>query len=195
MLFSIAEARAFRYQGQAQLASVTDYPDALIAATAVRIGADFAQICGVAFEPTEAEVELDGPGCDLLLLPDPRVSSVDAIARWDGTAWAPVTSAYRLTLGGLLLTGAASWTRGAASIRVTYTHGYDEPPPQVKLAALILAVNDLVGSNISDRATQQTNEYGAFNLSVPGWREGQWYGLPPVDSALQRYCEHTPRVG
>jgi hypothetical protein len=61
---------------------------------------------------------------------------------------------------------------------VTYTHGYATPPAAIKRAALILAVNDLAGSNISDRATQQTDQNGTFNLAVPGWRDGQWYGLP-----------------
>jgi hypothetical protein len=26
---------------------------------------------------------------------------------------------------------------------------------------------------------------------VPGWRDGQWYGLPVVDSVLQRYSERA----
>lgn len=194
-LFSVAEARAFRYQGEYQLADVATFPDALIEEAAARIGADFARICGVAFEPTQETVELDGPGYDLLALPGGRVISVDAVTRWDGATWAPVANGYRLTLGGLLLADAAYWTRGTANLRVTYTHGYAAPPEPIKRAALILAVNDLTSSNVSDRATQQATEFGTYNLAVAGWREGQWYGLPIVDSVLARYSERGPKVG
>lgn len=195
MLFTVEEARAFRYQGELQLADEAAYPDALIAETAVRIAEDFALICGVAFTPTVTTTELDGAGYDLLALPGGRVSSVDAVERWDGNAWVPIANGYRLTMGGLLLSDACYWTRGTANLRVTYTHGYAETPAPIKRAALILAVNDLKSSNVSDRATQQTNEFGTYNLAVAGWREGQWYGLPPVDSVLARFSERGPRVG
>lgn len=194
-IFTVEEARGFAYQGEYQLADADAYPNELIEATAARIAEDFAAICGVAFVPTTTTRVLDGVGSADLLLPDARVSAVDSVEGWDGTTWAATAVAYRLLDGDVLLYDGGRWGRGRANLRVSYTHGYAEPPAPIKRAALILAVNDLVSSNVSDRATQQTNEFGSYNLAVPGWKDGQWYGLPIVDSVLQRYSERLPRVG
>lgn len=194
-IFSVAEARAFVHQGQTPLANATTYPDALITAAAERITARFARICDVSFVPVVgATAILDGGGEPYLLLPDARVTAVATVERWDGAAWVASGLTYRLLDDGSLL-GDARWPWGRANLRVTYTHGYAEVPGPIKWAALIVAVNELAGSNVSDRATQQTNEYGTYNLSVAGWREHQWYGLPPVDSVLADFLERGPRVG
>lgn len=194
-LFTVEEARAFEYQGEKQLADAAKYPDELIEATAERIAQRFARICGVSFLPITSEEVIDGAGYDVLALPDERVIGVGAVERWDGDTWVAAEDGYRLIPGGLLIYNARHWPRGKANLRVTYTHGYEEVPLPIKRAALILAVNDLRSSNVSDRATQQTNDFGTYNLAVPGWREGQSLGLPIVDSTLADYSERRPRVG
>lgn len=194
-LFTVAEARAFVYQGEAQLTDDTAYPDELIEDAAARIGEDFARICDVAFEPTTVTETIAGGGYPELALPHTRVTAVATVESYSGSAWSDFTGSYRLLDGGILLNDSGCWSRGRANIRVTYTHGYAAVPGPIKRAALILAVNDLRSSNVSDRATQQVNQFGSYNLAVAGWREGQWYGLPVVDSVLQRYSERGPMVG
>jgi hypothetical protein len=194
-IFSVAEARAFVYQGQTPLSSAVSYPDALIEAAAARIAEDFARICDVSFVPvTGAAAILDGHGDPYLTLPHGKVTAVTAVETWDGSAWVASGLTYRLMDDGSLL-GDSRWPWGRANLRVTYTHGYAEPPEPVKRAALILAVNQLASSNSNDRATQQTTEYGTYNLAVAGWREQAFYGLPIVDSVLARYSERGPSVG
>lgn len=194
-LFTVDEARAFVYQGEAQLADAAAYPDELIEDAAARIGEDFARICDVAFEPTTVTETLAGGGYPELALAHGKVTSIATVERWDGSAWSAFTGTYRLLDGGILLDSGGCWPRGRANIRVTYTHGYAEVPGPIKRAALILAVNDLKSSNVSDRATQQVNQFGSYNLSVAGWREHSYYGLPIVDSVLARYSERGPMVG
>jgi hypothetical protein len=204
-LFTAAEARAFVYQGAAQLADVATYPDALIEDAAGRITADFERICDVAFGPTDVANEvLAAGGGDSVLVPHQRLTAVAAAAwrwpdRWGATTWTALTSDQLATLeldpAGLVRWPGRCWPRGAATVRLSYTHGYASPPAAIVRAALILAVNDLLSSNVSDRATQQTNQFGTYNLAVPGWRDGQWYGLPVVDSVLQRYSERGSWVG
>lgn len=202
-IFTVADARAFRYQGQTPLAVEDDYPDELIEATAARISADFERIAGVAFVPTTVTDEVfDGPGDGSLLLPRPRVTAVTA-AGYRGYGAADWTAYTVEELAGIELDSAAGiayrvgacWPRGSRAVKLTYTHGYATPPEAIKRAALILAVEQLAGSNVSARATQATNEFGTYNLSVAGWREQSYYGLPEVDSVLARYSARTPMVG
>lgn len=194
-IFTLAEAREFKYQGETPLASDVTYPDDLITDTAERITEDFARICDVSFVPVaDAVAILDGSGGPYLTLPDARVTAVSAVERWNGSAWEASDASYRLLDDGALLVDGL-WSSGRANLRVTYTHGYAETPPAIKRAALILCVEQLRGSNLSPRQTQQTTEYGTFNLAVPGWRTNQPYGLPDVDSTLARYSERGPMVG
>jgi hypothetical protein len=194
-IFSTAEARAFVYQGQTPLSNATTYPDALIEDAAERITEDFARICDVSFVPvTGATAILDGSASPYLTLPHGKVTAVSAVESWDGSAWVASGLSYRLLDDGSLLSD-SRWLYGRANLRVTYSHGYAEPPAPVKRAALILAVNQLVTTNSNDRATQVATEEGTYNLSVAGWREHAYYGLPVVDSVLARYSARTPMVG
>lgn len=199
-IFTPAEAKAFRHQGQTPLAS--GYTDAELQAVADQITEDFAQICGVSFVPvTVTDEVLAGSGDGVLILPHPQVTAVTAAARryWQDTTWTDLTTDELATLiveaAGVVHWPGNVWPHGAGRVKVTYTHGYASAPAQIKRAALILAVNDLLSSNVSDRATQQTNENGTFNLAVPGWGSNQPYGIPIVDATLARYSCRTPGIG
>lgn len=196
-LFTVADARAFPYQGQTPLASSSAYSDDLISAAADRITEEFAAICGVAFAPTARTVTFDGDYTSELYLPDPLVTAVTTVETWTGSTWQTFSGTARVLDERTLYYDGGIWPFGRAQVRVTYTHGYDTPPAAIVRAALILCVDQLTGSNVSDRATQQTNENGTFNLAVPGWRTNQYYGLPVVDSVLarERARWNGPRVG
>lgn len=192
-IFTVAEAKAFKYQGQTPLA--TGYADELIEEAAERITEDFARICDVSFVPvTAATAILDGAGEPYLTLPHGKVTAVSAVESWNGSAWVASGLTYRLMDDGSLL-GDSRWPWGRANLRVTYSHGYATPPAPIKRAALILAVHQLVSSNINDRATQVTTSEGSYNLVVPGWRDKQWFGLPEVNTTLANYMERGPSVG
>lgn len=188
VLFTKDEAKAFRYQGQVPLAQMAD--DDLEAAEA-RIRAAFEDICGVAFSPVADTVAtVDGRHNGPLILPHPLVTAITGATTYrGGTTGTDLTTEQLDALeidGWLLHWRGGWWPGGGRAVRLTYTHGYADPPLEIKRAALILAVEQLSGSNISPRATQQTNEVGTFNLAVPGWREGQYFGLPEVDAVLAR---------
>jgi hypothetical protein len=81
------------------------------------------------------QVVLDGSGSGVLLLPELPVTAVTAISV-DGTALE--TTAWRWTRSGLLYRlGAAyrygePWVAGAANVAVTYSHGFDPLPDDLK---------------------------------------------------------------
>lgn len=196
-LFTPAEARAFRYQGQTPLAA---FADAELTAAEARIRASFERYCGVAFEPTPRTATVDGARGGPLILPDPLVTAVTNVETFVGTTATGLTVEERNAIeidNSLLHRRGNVWPTGARAVRVTYTHGYATPPPDIVRAALILAVEQLAGSNISARATQATNENGAFNLAVAGWRDNQPFGLPEVDSLVsaERARWRVPGVG
>ncbi len=195
-IFTTEQARTFRHQGTIPLEDEDKYGNETIEQASERITARFARICGVSFVPVEEIILLDGTGTPTVLLPRAMVTEIIGLESLSGTTWSAVDGDYRLIPDNLLLAaGCGRWTCGRANLRITIVHGYAEPPPDIVRAALILAVDELVGSNVSDRATQQTNNFGTYNLAVPGWRAGQWTGLPAVDSVLQQYEQASMWVG
>lgn len=213
-LFTIAEARTF---DKAQLTNPTKYPEAAIEEARARIGDAFARICGVDFVPRYRRVVLDGsydqggygwntdpllnwPAGQGILLPSTRVSAVRAVeTRVAGAAtWAafdaddladvvllPEGVIYRETRGG--------WPWGQRNVRVGYEAGYSQPPPDIKRAALILLIDQLVTKDISERALSQTTEFGTFRIATAGER-GSYFGLPLVDSVLDLYVRQRVPV-
>jgi hypothetical protein len=194
-LFTTAEARAFDKQ---QLANVTTYPDLAITAAHDGIAEAFLNICGVAFTPTTSTAEvLDSLGGDLLALPYPRVTAVAAAAtRYGGSAWTALTvdelAALEVDAAGFVRWPGRLWPYGTGRVRLTYTHGYATPPYEIKRAALILCWRWLVPTDIGDRTISMSTEAGVVRMATPGVA-GSWFGLPAVDSVLQRYVVN--RVG
>lgn len=198
-LFSIAEARAFDVgaTGGKVLESATTYPDDLIAEARSRIAEAFEHICEVAFTPQARMAVLDGGLPCTLILPDLRVLSVEAVHVRDGSSWQPVDlDDLDLDGGpGILHRVRGEWPAARRSIRVHYIHGYERVPEDIRRAALILCRTELVASNVSDRTTSMSNDAGTFRLATAGMTKGSWFGVPLVDSVLQRYVERVPRVG
>ena len=196
-LFTVAEARNF---DKRQLANVTNYPDLTISGAEADIREEFERICCVAFQPTTETVVLDGR-YGTLALPRGRVTAVTAVeerAR-GGATWAALgtigTDYVYDAAAGLLTYEGGVYPTGSGNVRVTYTHGYATVPGAVKRAALIVLVDRLVASDISNRALYQTNDFGGVTgLAVAG-RRGSYYGLPEVDAVLARYRECGPGVG
>lgn len=208
-LFTVEQARAF---DKKQLASTTAYPDSAIVEARDRITDAFEQLCGLAFVPRYRRVVLDGPAVGhvflgalstapgALLLPDLLVTRVRSVETRSGGDWTAFTAQDLADVviepGGVLrreLRG--GWPLGRAVIRVGYEHGYAAPPLDVQRAALILATNQLVPSNLPERALSQATEVGTFRLATAGYGRNNWFGIPSVDAVLEQHLRRTPRAG
>jgi hypothetical protein len=165
-----------------------------------RIKERFERICGVAFEPTDEAIVLDG-GTSVLFLP-PRIIEIGAVESRSGTDWADLgtleTDFVYDALAGILTYDGSRFPRGSRNMRVTLTHGYDAVPRPIKRAALLVLVDELVPSNIDRRAISQANEFGQFQYAVAGGRLGgqrNWTGIPEVNQILEEYRITTVGVG
>jgi hypothetical protein len=197
-LFTVAEARAF---DKAQLASATTYTDAAILAAESRIREDFYAICAVQFVPTSKTEWQDGDGSNSLILREQEVQSVESCLIYDST----MTLSETLDAAALADLAVEEWgsvtrrshgyfLRGHKNVCITYTHGYATTPAAIKYAALRLLVWQLVPNNVDQRMTALTADGHTWSMAVAG-RTNQWYGLPEVDSALQRYNHTMPSIG
>lgn len=186
-LFTAAEAKAFSYNGDTPLAERTD---AELNEAAARIAERFTEICGVAFEPTEATATIDGSGRGALVLPHLRVTEVEEGTVGDDEVDVEDVSIYA---AGIIYRD-AGWTRGFNNVTITYTHGHAAVPRPIKRAALIVAVHEVVGSDVPSAATSHSDELGTYERFTPG-AENSWYGLPEVDSVLAQYREKTLVLG
>ncbi|MGE4338201.1 MAG: hypothetical protein AB7E55_19815 [Pigmentiphaga sp.] len=197
-LFTLAQARAF---DNGALANTTTYPDAAIEEARTRIEDAFAAICEVSFIPRfEVEV-LSGSAQAALLLNRFRIQAVRfvEIREANTNTWTALTESERewleLESWGGLWRRPTGWPSGYRNIRVGYVHGHDPMPPEIRRAGLILARYELVSSNLSDRATSFSDESGTYRMATAGLTRGSWFGLPLVDSVLQRHIDRVPRVG
>lgn len=203
-LFTVAEARAF---DKGQLADEAKYADAAIQAEAARIAELFANVCGVAFEPTTTTVVLDGSGRDILFLPHRRVRAVTSVETRDGATWTAfdadaLADLVVLSSDALLREALGVWPLGRQNVRVTYTHGYESVPAEIARAALRLAASPmgLIASNTPDGATMIESDAGTFTVATAGQARNPFSlraitGLPSVDEVLYRYAERVPGIG
>lgn len=211
-LFTVAEARTFDKQ---QLASTSKYPTAAIVAARARIADAFERICGVAFAPRYRLATLDGgtqhaawgvsdplltyPGASGLPLPNTRVTAVRGVetrtlgqAGWVAFDADDLADVYLLPDSYIYRETGGAWPLGRQNVRVGYEHGFPAPPEDIRRAALILLVDELVAKDITNRALSQTTEVGTFRIATAGER-GSYFGLPLVDSVLDLYArERVP---
>lgn len=186
-LFGLAEAR--RYEG-GKLTSETTYPASAILEARDRITDQFEDILGYAMGRRYALEQVDGNGSDSVWLNEPYVSSIRAAhtLQSDGT-WLEVTGEMIVTNAGRAELLASTWPRGTANVRIAYEAGIQPVPLDLKEAALELLVYQMVSSDVSKRATQQTNEHGQFTLGA-----GEWFGLVDVDKVLTRRRRKLPGI-
>lgn len=202
LLFSLREAR--RADGGA-MANVESYPASVLEQARARIAEDFARICGVAFMPRVRQVDVGVHVSRQLLLPDLRVLAVRSIETraTHETTWTAIDSddlaAVRILPGGVIgLSSALPY--GHASARVTYEHGWERVPEEIRRAALMVLRHTTVPDDIGPRVTSFTGEMGTTAYATAGRVSNSlsafpYYGIPPVDAALARYDERVPAVG
>jgi len=132
-LFTVAEARL---HDKAQLASATDFPNAVIITEEAKIRTLFLGACGRDFFPTVHTDEYqDGYGMSSIMLDWPLVMAVSAASIRSDTTWTPLTVAELAQLQpldtGELYWDGGTWPSGRRNVKVTYTAGYATVPPLI----------------------------------------------------------------
>lgn len=198
LLFNLNEARAF---DGAALSSAATYPDALLIAGRDRIAESFEDVMDVPVGLAYGREVIDGPGGSDLWLAGNMVQSVRAVEyrTAGGTTWTAYTAPELADVfadrnGRLTRESLGSFVYGRRNIRVSYEHGYQPVPEEIRRAALWLLRDQLTGNDLPRNAISQLSELGTFTLAVPGAR-GSFYGLPQVDEVVKRYSKHMPGVG
>lgn len=182
-LFDLAEARS-----QPPPLDATKYPTATLRAKRVEVEVECERICGVAFVPRYERVVLDGSGGEPLVLPRVEIRAVRSVsiggAITTGVDFDPAGVIYRA--------GGASWPAGRRNVLVEYEHGYDAPPEDLKMAAMLRLRSRLTmtSSGVPDRAiTWTAAEGGTYRIALPSKTKT---GVPDVDAA---YEGHTIDMG
>lgn len=201
LLFSEAEARAYGAGAgsTAPLANASNYPDATIAAGRARITDSFAKILGYNLGRRFGYEVVDGEGGAELWLPkayhleELRQVATRAAGSQSWTAFSAdeLADVIAYPNGRLVRETLGSWPSGRRNVRVSYEAGRPIPL-ELKQAALRVLRDQLVASNISDRALRFNDESGTTEFVVPGGTFGRWFGIPPVDTVLARYREKVP---
>lgn len=185
--FTIAECRATD-----AAFDETTYLDSTIAIVRDQVETAIETAWHVAFVPRSVTAEkVSGTGTKKLFLGNFAVRAVSAVTV-DGTALTAGELA-ELVVHDNVLYRESGWPTGYYNIAVTYTHGYDAPPAPVKRAALILAKEWLVPSQIPANATSQSYGDMTYRIMVAG-RDGV-FGIPAVDSVGQQFGRSGHWIG
>lgn len=132
---------------------------------------------GRSFAYTEdEEITLDGTGTDALLLPNPPVEEVSevAVVDWNDDETLLETTDYRLDPdAGILWRLHRAWwpyprTWERQSIRIVYTHGYQEVPSDVQQAVRSIAGRHLDRNTVLTSTDTPTGAVSA--LQIGGYR-------------------------
>lgn len=188
-VFTLSELRASD-RALSDNPGITRYTTELLRAARTAAVERLERAMGVALTPRGRRATLSGDGTNLLLVPDLELITLYSCSV-DSVAITPTTIAAH-EWGGLVHPDSV-WAIGVRNISVHYAHGFPAPPAPVKRAALLLAVDYLIPSNLPARATVQSTDLGAFRLSVAG-REGPT-GIPEVDAVVEAFGRNRPAVG
>lgn len=196
-LFEIADLR----KEDRAFADTTKYPTDLLrmVRTAAETVIEGKKAANVAFVPRGRRVRISGPGVYDRNTAESGINVEDFETR----------SVYSASVGGTALTNDqvyalicddntiwrsdAMWPVGRKNIVIHYEHGYGRPDPAITRAALMLAREYLVKSDIPGRATATSIGDQMFRLTIAG-RDGVT-GIPDVDAAIKDCGRAGYKVG
>jgi hypothetical protein len=142
----------------------------------------------VAFVRRGNRVTVDGSNRDALMVPDLELRQVYSVTV-GGSAWTSGEVATITADDGILWLNPGSpvtkWPSGRKNVTVHYVHGYDTPPGAITRAALMLAREYLVKSDLPNRATATQIGDQLFRVTIAG-RDGVT-GIPDVDAAIAQF--------
>ena len=193
-LFTEAELRAFY---SSDLTSATTYPDAQLAEARDRIASEFEDICGVSFVRRWRRETHPGDGSAILNVDRPYISSVTVATVGSVDVSGSVTVAPVLPY---LYRTSSTWSAATQAspfnVTVSYVHGHQSVPSDVKRAAMILArqqlVKDVTGQGVPETASSWNDSTGQYVSFSPNDQTSRWYGIPAVDTVLRRYMMKIP---
>jgi hypothetical protein len=184
-LFSLAEARAV-----SPLDSTTNYSTADLVDTRTAVEQALERACGCAFVPRYRIETLNGTGSPGFPLDQPFVIRIRTVTVDTVPLLSPEIALLAFTPTGFVSSTSRLWTAGVNNITVGYEHGLQDPPGEIRRAALMLAKMWLVGRRnpIDDRAVtfNAGADGGTYSLAVPG-RNGSSFGHPDIDVAVDRH--------
>lgn len=151
----------------------------------------------VAFVPRGNRVTLDGSnryktqawGIDV---PDFELRQVFA-AKVNGTALTNAQVTGLICDDNTVWRTDTIWQTGHQNVQLHYSHGFDRAPGAITRAALLLAREYLVKSDLPSRATATSIGDQLFRLTIAG-RDGIT-GLPDVDAAIAQFGRRGYKIG
>lgn len=183
-LFEISDLRA---QDRA-FGDAVKYPSALLKQMRVWVEdvIESESAAAVAFVPRSRRVVLDGQGNPGLWCPDLEISEVYS-AKVNGVALTQTELDEIVVDDSILWMGASRhvWANGRQNIELHYVHGKRRAPGAITRAALMLAREYLVKSDLPGRATASSIGDQWFRLTIAG-RDGVT-GIPEVDAAIDQH--------
>lgn len=152
----------------------------------------------IAFVPRGRRVTVQGPS-DLtqnaaygLEVPDYELRTVYS-GSVNGTALTNTQLANFVCDDNYIWRTDTTWAAGHRNIKLHYAHGYDRAPGAITRAALMLAREYLVKSDLPGRATATSIGDQMFRLTIAG-RDGVT-GLPDVDAAIEQFGRKGYSIG
>jgi hypothetical protein len=190
--FNLADARA---SNDTLIANSSKYPDALLLATRQEVEEEAERICDVAFVPRYRREILDGLATPEIILGANMIRTVRSVKIYPvpgGTQFLTLTAAQLAGLrwdpdGMLHRTDFGFFDEGRGNIVIEYEHGWDQPPADVRRAALTRLRSRLnfEKSGVNERATTFTADNGqSYKLATA---DAFSTGIPDVDAAYDRY--------
>lgn len=190
-LFEVAELREVS-EGKADIAQATD---AAIALARLKAEVRLETAADVAFVPRASRFAVRGWGTPRIRVPARRIRQIYE-ASVDGEALTAEETAALLprAWGAVDLRSPYTWPRDAL-VELWYEHGrFDWPPGPVSEAAMTLAREYLIRSNLASRQTVEVNEFGTFRLGVA--TRDRPTGIPEVDAVIRDFGEaSSPLIG
>jgi hypothetical protein len=191
-LFEIADFRAT----DAALADADAYPSAKIREARVNAEQTIETAAHVAFVPRVSTVTLSGDDTTTLVVPDSHIRSIYSVSI-DAVDLTEDELAYvEIEPSGIIKrTDEKLWAKGFKNVVIRYEHGWDAPPQRIRKAAMLLAYEALVPSQLNPRATSQSTDLGEFRISVANMEKDRFTGIPEVDAAIMQFGSFRPSVG
>lgn len=199
--FSLAEGRA----ADSSLASTSSYTTAQLRDYRNEVEDEFERICNVSFVPRYHRTRLSGSGCPVVYIPRDRphtkLRAIRSVRIYSDATNYTTFSTDELALctftdgGRIERLDGGIFTAGRQNIVIEYEHGFDQPPLDIKRAAMMRLRYraNLSRGGVPDRATSyQVDGGGVFRLDQAGaWKTG----IPEIDGPLARWSYRLPMVG
>lgn len=158
---------------------------------------------GRAFVPRGTTERVSGSGCSSLLLSQWPVRAVTAVSIYTtATAITAYTvgelaDLYAEPTGAIRRMSLGLWPWGNSNIQVTYEHGDDSPPADVRDVCLVAVREKLMEDFSGARGNRQfavATEAGIVRSSMPG--DKRPFGIPAVDAVAESYRArfHVPAM-